>query len=182
MIKILSILVLSFLGLVQGYAAESPTVCTAQYEPVCGFVQVQCIRAPCDPVRTDFSNMCMANAASATDITGGTCIMSESTPPIIVGGDRDTHGCIASAGYRWESRVGQCLRPSESRVRPINIAPMMKPCVFGMLQTECLQARFAGWNQPWNPIYGGISGFTHISGSTARLLVLESKIANPPAD
>ena len=82
--------------------------------------------------------------------------MSESTPPI-VGGDRDSHGCIASAGYRWESRVGQCLRPWESRVRVMNIAPMMTPCVFGMLQTECLQARFAGWNQPWAPLYGGIS-------------------------
>ena len=107
--------------------------------------------------------------------------MSESTPPI-VGGDRDSHGCIVSAGYRWESRVGQCLRPWESRVRVMNIAPMMKSCVFGMLQTECLQARFSGWNQPWNHVYGGISGFVHSSGSIDRLLVLENRLIDPPAD
>ena len=69
MIKILYLLVLSFLGLIQGYAAESPTMCTAQYEPVCGFVQVQCIRAPCPAIRTDFGNSCMAATAGARDVT-----------------------------------------------------------------------------------------------------------------
>ena len=44
--------------------------------------QVQCIQAPCNPVRTDYGNRCMAEADGATDITGGTCIMSE-TPPIV---------------------------------------------------------------------------------------------------
>lgn len=165
----------------QTYAAESPTMCTAQYEPVCGFVQVQCITTPCDPVRTDFSNSCMAAAAGATDVTGGTCIMSESTPPIL-GGDVDIHGCRASAGYSWESRVGQCLRPWESRVRVVNIAPTLSPCVFGILQTECIQARFAGWYQAWSPIYGGITGFDYRSGSIYRLLVLETRVENPPAD
>jgi len=32
-------------------------------------------------------------------------------PP--VGGDRDEHGCIASAGYRWCGRTGRCERPFE---------------------------------------------------------------------
>ncbi|MBC7503661.1 META domain-containing protein [Candidatus Gracilibacteria bacterium] len=123
----------------------------------------------------------MAALAGATDVTGGTCIMSESTPPI-VGGDRDKYGCIVSAGYSWESRMGQCLRPSESRVRPMNISPIMTSCVFGMNLTQCLQARFAGWNLPWNPIYGGISGYTHISGSTDRILVLETRLIDPSAD
>lgn len=51
-----------------------------------------------------------------------------------------------------------------------------------MNQTQCLQARFAGWHQPWGSIYGGIAGFDLTAGSTYRLLVLETRVENPPAD
>lgn len=34
------------------------------------------------------------------------------TPPM-VGGDRDAHGCIGSAGYTWCPREAQCARPWE---------------------------------------------------------------------
>ena len=34
------------------------------------------------------------------------------TPPI-VGGDRDPHGCIPSAGYLWCQATNQCERPWE---------------------------------------------------------------------
>jgi hypothetical protein len=64
----------------QSTAPLTPSACTKEYEPVCGMVEVQCITAPCYPVRTDFANLCLAKAAGATEITGGTCIMSESTP------------------------------------------------------------------------------------------------------
>ncbi len=30
-----------------------------------------------------------------------------------VGGDRDAHGCIASAGYRWCARTNKCVKPWE---------------------------------------------------------------------
>jgi len=30
-----------------------------------------------------------------------------------VGGDRDAHGCIGSAGYQWCQRSGRCERPWE---------------------------------------------------------------------
>jgi hypothetical protein len=33
--------------------------------------------------------------------------------PPQVGGDRDAHGCIGSAGYRWCAREGACVRPWE---------------------------------------------------------------------
>lgn len=46
----------------------SQTVCTDQYEPVCGYVQVQCIKAPCYPVAQTFSNTCEATKAHATEI------------------------------------------------------------------------------------------------------------------
>lgn len=31
----------------------------------------------------------------------------------LVGGDRDEHGCIATAGYQWCGRTQQCERPWE---------------------------------------------------------------------
>ncbi len=31
----------------------------------------------------------------------------------MTGADRDEHGCIASAGYQWCERSGQCERPWE---------------------------------------------------------------------
>ena len=36
-----------------------------------------------------------------------------SPPPVTVGGDRDAHGCIPSAGYRWCARSARCERPWE---------------------------------------------------------------------
>ena len=35
----------------------------------------------------------------------------------LVGGDRDEHGCIASAGYRWSRVQQRCIRPFEEGVR-----------------------------------------------------------------
>lgn len=37
--------------------------------------------------------------------------------PLIVGADRDAHGCIGSAGYRWCERTAQCERPWELAAR-----------------------------------------------------------------
>lgn len=31
----------------------------------------------------------------------------------LVGSDKDCHGCIASAGYRWSSLLQKCIRPFE---------------------------------------------------------------------
>jgi hypothetical protein len=107
--KFLFSLIMLLAGISTVSAATDTVACTMEYAPVCGMVQVQCITAPCNPIRTDFSNLCMAKAAGATDITGGTCIMSESTPPV-VGGDIDSHGCKASAGYSWDVTLAQCIR------------------------------------------------------------------------
>ncbi|MBU2566735.1 hypothetical protein KKG46_04210, partial [Patescibacteria group bacterium] len=35
-------------------------VCIEIYQPVCGQVQVECIKAPCDPIKQTFSNSCKA--------------------------------------------------------------------------------------------------------------------------
>lgn len=107
--KLLFISVVLFLGTSQIYATD-PVACNMEYAPVCGSVQVQCIAAPCDPVKTTFSNTCMANAAHATEITQGECWVV-----VIPWGDRDIHGCIGSAGYIWSSTKNQCIRPWEDQ-------------------------------------------------------------------
>ena len=39
--------------------------CITQYDPVCGEIDVQCIKAPCPPVQQTYSNFCFAGLAGA---------------------------------------------------------------------------------------------------------------------
>lgn len=87
------------------------TMCTADYNPVCAEKQVQCVTAPCNPVRQTYSNACMAAADQATVIFEGDCNIAEGG--VIVGWDKDEHGCIGSAGYTWDEASQQCVRPWE---------------------------------------------------------------------
>lgn len=48
--------------------------CTREYMPVCGIVQVQCIKAPCNPVFETFSNKCvLSNNNLAKKAYDGEC-------------------------------------------------------------------------------------------------------------
>ncbi len=38
--------------------------------------------------------------------------LDENSTPLL-GGDRDSHGCIPSAGYRWCDALQKCIRPWE---------------------------------------------------------------------
>lgn len=40
-------------------------------------------------------------------------IYANAMSPIIVGGDKDSHGCIGSAGYVWSTSSASCIRPWE---------------------------------------------------------------------
>ncbi|RQR52316.1 hypothetical protein DIE18_32070 [Burkholderia sp. Bp9125] len=51
--------------------------------------------------------------AAATVFTLSACAAQSTPPAPIVGGDRDAHGCIGSAGYAWCESTGQCERPWE---------------------------------------------------------------------
>lgn len=39
-----------------------PVMCTMDYTPVCAEVQVQCIKAPCPPIKETFGNTCQMDA------------------------------------------------------------------------------------------------------------------------
>lgn len=160
-------------------SALSPVACTMEYAPVCGSVQVQCITIPCDPVRQTFSNTCMANAEGATNITTGECSNPGTiTPPVIVGGDRDKYGCIGSAGYRWNSLLGECVRPWMTKTKVLTIGPDMTTC-YGMVPYACMQIR---QGHKVFPFYERVEGFDYATGSLYRLLVRVEKLENPPAD
>jgi len=52
------------------------------------------------------------SAASGVD----TAIFKTSSPvQKIVGGDKDEHGCIGSAGYTWCEELEKCIRPWEEQ-------------------------------------------------------------------
>jgi len=44
-----------------------------------------------------------------------TQIIPENTNPQLVGGDKDAHGCIGSAGYSWCEVKSKCLRVWEEK-------------------------------------------------------------------
>ncbi len=59
---------------IQTFAADEPTMCTMEYMPVCASVQVQCIKAPCNPIHQTFGNACsMRSNTSATFLYTGEC-------------------------------------------------------------------------------------------------------------
>ncbi len=72
--------------------------CTKEYMPVCGEVQVQCIKAPCPPLKTTYPNRCMAENAGAQDIQEGSC--QEEGP--------DLKGTCESAEGTWLPDSSEC--------------------------------------------------------------------------
>lgn len=52
---------------------QEEVFCVEVYDPVCGQIEVQCIKAPCDPIWQTFSNECFANKAKAKNIKKGAC-------------------------------------------------------------------------------------------------------------
>lgn len=65
------------------------------------------------------------NKNSLQGLTIGRPVACEAIPaPTLVGGDKDEHGCIGSAGYSWDEEKQECIRPWEengnSETAPIN--------------------------------------------------------------
>ena len=62
--------------------ASAQTMCTMQYDPVCGAQPVQCITTPCYPQYKTYGNACMAGIENATIIHKGECLPHETGPYI----------------------------------------------------------------------------------------------------
>ena len=63
-------------------ASGNTTICPDIYQPVCGSVVVECIKAPCPPLKQTFSNECDAKRNNAQDITNGACVVDDQTSPV----------------------------------------------------------------------------------------------------
>lgn len=89
---------------VEEIEAETDTeiVCNDIYMPVCGKVQVQCIKAPCPPLDTTFANSCEAEKAGATDIREGACANQPDAPEV------DPEGACLSFDGNWLTDSNEC--------------------------------------------------------------------------
>lgn len=72
--------------------------CTREYKPVCGEVQVQCIKAPCPPLATTFSNKCEADNAGAKFLYEGECKDEKPNP----------EGACLSFDGNWLADFNEC--------------------------------------------------------------------------
>lgn len=81
--------------------------CTREYVPVCGEVDVRCVKAPCNPVKQTFSNRCMAENAGAKNIIEGKCQT-----------ENISQECISEGG-RWISEADECEGISEEKCSEI---------------------------------------------------------------
>jgi hypothetical protein len=90
---------------------EQPKICTMEYAPVCGKINVQCITTPCNPVEETFPNRCGAEAADAFDIKEGAC---EENIEI-----NNFEDCIAAGNPAMESYPRQCRANGKTFVEEI---------------------------------------------------------------
>lgn len=55
------------------------------------------------------------SAATSTDTTQIETVKDTIKDIHLLGGDRDEHGCIPSAGYVWCEKLQKCIRPWEEK-------------------------------------------------------------------
>ena len=72
--------------------------CTKEFKPVCGEIEVQCIKAPCPPIKTTFENRCLAENEGAKNIIEGAC--TDENP--------DPEGACLSFDGTWIEEVQEC--------------------------------------------------------------------------
>ncbi|MDD3144509.1 MAG: hypothetical protein PHV23_00195 [Candidatus Gracilibacteria bacterium] len=72
---------------------------------------------------------------------------------MMVGNDRDEHGCIGSAGYTWDENSNQCVRPWEQK-EEARICTMDYNPVCAEVQVQCIKAPCFPVNQTFGNACG----------------------------
>lgn len=73
------------------------------------------------------------------------------------------------------------LHLSSQEKKTLWIAPTTQKCV-GEIEKECMQVRRSKHQTNWELFYDNIEGFTYKKGFEYQVVVLETKVKNPPAD
>lgn len=95
----------------------SAEFCTEEYKPVCGELEVQCIRAPCPPIRQTYGNRCLAEKENAKNIIEGECAKTTGNDFLEVSDPQDNAVLKSPAAIK-----GRVLAPWLSEgVAPIQI-------------------------------------------------------------
>lgn len=98
-------------------------VCTMEFAPVCAEVQVQCIKAPCNPIQQTFSNRCEMNKNKlAKFLHEGTCENEGVDTPKCIGG---INGAKCGSSYGVIAITDPCLL-SDNGSRRICASSMMR--------------------------------------------------------
>lgn len=92
---------------------DGGVACTMDYNPVCGQKQVQCIKAPCDPIQKTYSNKCVLNADKAEYLHAGECKKIEKPRNLTV-----ENNILAKKAKDFEKRVG-VLQAENKRLKDV---------------------------------------------------------------
>nr|HPO05572.1 hypothetical protein [Candidatus Gracilibacteria bacterium] len=94
-----------FFFLTSAQAEES--ICTMDYNPVCGEKEVQCIKAPCPALKTTYGNKCTMEAAQAKFLYEGEC--KEECPKFVRPSTKWYQDCKKKGGKVVQNKTKNCL-------------------------------------------------------------------------
>lgn len=100
-----------------------PGYCTTEFAPVCAEVQIQCIKAPCDPIQQTFSNRCEMNKNKlAKFLHEGECDKDNVEVPKCIGA---INGAKCGSSYGSIAITDPCLL-SDNNSRRVCASSLMR--------------------------------------------------------
>lgn len=111
-------------------------------------------------MKTAFAALLAATALTA-------CAAPESP---ILGGDRDAHGCIGSAGYSWSALKQECVQPWNAADLKLNDPANDTLAVYVILSADKAQAEIFAADVPDNTILEAVKGGYASKDGNIRLL------------
>ncbi|MDO5638291.1 MAG: hypothetical protein Q4G28_00280 [Neisseria sp.] len=110
-------------------------------------------------------NKTLASLLAATALTA--CAAPESP---ILGGDRDAHGCIGSAGYSWSALKQECVQPWEVADLKLDDPANDTLAVYVILSADKAQAEIFAVDVPDNTLLEAVKGGYASKDGNIRLL------------